>query len=84
MIARAAALTVLAMIAAAIGAGLGYAMLARWPPPHERERSHQRPPQTAVHASRHPADQALCPAMRADLLGQVSFGEHRHDLENSS
>jgi hypothetical protein len=24
------------------------------------------------------------PAMRADLLGQVSFGEHRHDLENSS
>ena len=29
-------------------------------------------------------DQTLCPAMRADQLGQASFGEHRHDLENSS
>jgi hypothetical protein len=84
VIARAAALTALAMIDAAIGAALGYAALALMAAASWTKRLHQKSPQTAVHGRRYPTDQAPCPAMRAGLLDQASFGKHRRDLENSS
>ena len=56
MIARAAALAALAVIAAAIGVGVGNGRARADGRRLMNERYGQRPPQTAVHASRYPAD----------------------------